>query len=688
MSFLSPVFLLGALAAGLPILVHLVRKTRAVNMEFPSLMFLRRIEHKTIRRRRLRNLALLILRCLAIALLAIAFSRPYYKGAPAQAASDAANNVILIDGSYSMRYPGVFERAIESARNIVNNAAPSELIALALFSSNCDIVRPLKAGRAEALNLLGQMQPGLGPTDYSQALQTADSMLKGGGKGAKRIYLISDFHQPGAEHSGPPIKLAEGVEVTPLDVSDPKATNLVVSQVKADQTIYQQKYAGKVTAMVSYSACQPSGYEDAPPPPIEAGLELKLNDLVVERKRVTLEAGSPQTVEFTGFNVPEGSNRAAVEISEDRLPVDNVYFFTISRQAQAKVLSIETPARSRSESFFLEQALLSDEASPYTLTVKSSATVSPDEISQYAIVVVNDAVGITEGVAQALSKFVTAGGGLILAAGRSTDATEFNRVFEKLSPARIGDLVQLRNGSAFMSQVKLDHPIFSLFSGSGHLAPVRVYAYRAATPTEKASVIAGLDDGNPLIIEGSAGSGKVVFFGTSIDSSLNDLPLTPMYLPLIRQTLDYLSGAAVQRGCTIGQAFSIKPDPRSHLESVQDPGGNAVDLPQKDPAGAASAIASKTGFYRAKYTDRSDYIAVNLDTRESDLSKLDPKEFLARISGGARPGESRSVPDQPVTPQEIESRERLWLPLLLVSLALFVAEALMARRIRLPKTIG
>ena len=49
------------MAAALPVLVHLVRRTRAVKLEFPSLMFLRRIEQKTIRKRRLRNLALLAL---------------------------------------------------------------------------------------------------------------------------------------------------------------------------------------------------------------------------------------------------------------------------------------------------------------------------------------------------------------------------------------------------------------------------------------------------------------------------------------------------------------------------------------------------------------------------------------------------------------------------------------------------
>src|ERR1044072_8124568 len=105
MAFLNPVFLIGALAAAVPVLVHLVRRTRAVKIQYPSLMFLRRIEQKTIRKRKLRNLLLLALRCAALLLLALAFARPYSTVPPRVSASSGSKaSVILVDGSYSMRY--------------------------------------------------------------------------------------------------------------------------------------------------------------------------------------------------------------------------------------------------------------------------------------------------------------------------------------------------------------------------------------------------------------------------------------------------------------------------------------------------------------------------------------------------------------------------------------------------------
>src|SRR5512143_1054014 len=192
MAFLNPIFLLGAIAAALPVLVHLVRRTRAPRIQFPSLMFLRKIEQKTIRRRKLRNLLLLLLRSAALLLLAFAFARPFFTGStPISASGDHTSTVILIDGSYSMRYGDVFNRARQSARNTISDAAADEQLAIVLFSRNYQVLMPLKADRGEAAALVSEIAPGLDSTDYLQAIQAADAILKDAGPGTHRVCLIS-----------------------------------------------------------------------------------------------------------------------------------------------------------------------------------------------------------------------------------------------------------------------------------------------------------------------------------------------------------------------------------------------------------------------------------------------------------------------------------------------------------------
>ena len=662
----------------MPVLVHLVRRTQARRVEFPSLMFLRRIEQKTIKKRKLRNLLLLALRCAALALLALAFARPYFTAHNPQAAgTDRASSVILIDGSYSMRYANLFDRARQSARDIINRSASDEHLALVKFGQGYDILMPLKANRAEALALVDQAQPGLESTDYLQALQAAEAMLKESARGARRIFLISDFQATGWNHTAPQVKLSPTVELVTIDVASADSMNVAVSEVKAEPVVYAQKYGGKVVARLS---------NFGPDEVTDSVVDLKLNDLAVERRQSALDPAGSRAVEFTGFNVTEGANRATVEITGDSFPLDNKFYFMIRREDQTKVLAIETPARGRSETFFIQQSLAAGENNQHALTVKTPGTVNPAELDQYRAIIVNDVTGVSEQLGLAIKGFVERGGGLIIAAGRHAEASEFNRVFRDVSPAELGEKVQTR-GYALMSQVKMDHPIFSAFRKSGRLTSTRVYGYHRANNSERAATLAALDDGSPMIIEGLVGRGKVLLVTTTLDTAWNDLPLTPMFLPFVRQMLEYLDGRVASASYTVGQVFAVSPDADGSLPAIESPGGGRIEDAAKNPSGELAVNATEVGFYRLRYRDRTEHIAVNLDTKESDFTKLNLEEFKASILPA--PGDNAGAADtKRLTAEEIESEQRLWLPLLLLALALFVGEAILARRIRIAKLVG
>src|SRR3954467_10245815 len=98
MSFLAPLFLLGALAIAGPVIFHLIRRTTREVTPFSSLMFLQPTPPRVTRRSRLENLWLLLLRCLALLLLAFAFSRPLWPHAmdPSPSASNAGKRTVLL----------------------------------------------------------------------------------------------------------------------------------------------------------------------------------------------------------------------------------------------------------------------------------------------------------------------------------------------------------------------------------------------------------------------------------------------------------------------------------------------------------------------------------------------------------------------------------------------------------------
>src|SRR5438093_5288795 len=121
MAFLTPAFLLGLGALAIPVLIHLIQRERKRVVEFPSLMFVRRIPYQSVRRRRIRHWALLMLRAAAIALIVAAFARPFLRrGAAAAVAGGGAREVvILLDQSASMGYGDHWTRAQNAARNVV-----------------------------------------------------------------------------------------------------------------------------------------------------------------------------------------------------------------------------------------------------------------------------------------------------------------------------------------------------------------------------------------------------------------------------------------------------------------------------------------------------------------------------------------------------------------------------------------
>src|SRR5690349_21028961 len=170
MSFLTPLFFLGAAALAAPILVHLVRRTRARRVQFPALVFVRQVPQRTIRRRTIQNLLLLIIRCLAILLIVIAFMRPFFSNKSAAKTSAAAGaTVILIDNSLSMRRDQLFADAQSKAENAVDGARNDEQIALVSFDKRYSVINRFVADKNRIRFGIRSLGAGWEGTDYEQA---------------------------------------------------------------------------------------------------------------------------------------------------------------------------------------------------------------------------------------------------------------------------------------------------------------------------------------------------------------------------------------------------------------------------------------------------------------------------------------------------------------------------------------
>src|SRR5882757_489284 len=129
LAFAHPAYLWGLLAIALPILVHLFNQRRPRPLAFGAIEFVLRSQRQKARRLRLRQILLLALRCLLIAGIAVALSRPSLKPKDGVASGPQATALVL-DGSLSMRYRDgsttLFERARGEALAALDRLGPDE----------------------------------------------------------------------------------------------------------------------------------------------------------------------------------------------------------------------------------------------------------------------------------------------------------------------------------------------------------------------------------------------------------------------------------------------------------------------------------------------------------------------------------------------------------------------------------
>ena len=76
MNFIAPLFFAALAGLAIPVLLHLTQREKKQIVHFPSLMFVRRIPYEAVRRRKIHNWLLLMVRLAALALIILAFARP------------------------------------------------------------------------------------------------------------------------------------------------------------------------------------------------------------------------------------------------------------------------------------------------------------------------------------------------------------------------------------------------------------------------------------------------------------------------------------------------------------------------------------------------------------------------------------------------------------------------------------
>jgi hypothetical protein len=660
MGFLNPWFLLGLVAIGLPVYIHLLRRHVTTPLPFSSLMFFERGTQSSTRHRRLRYLLLFSLRAALLLLLVLAFANPFIRRA-----SGSVNDrllLLVVDNSFSMKAGSRFADAKQAALQVLSSrprSQPAEVMALG--GRVAVLTQPIQDAGA-LRSAVESIQPGDSRANLGE-LAHAISALVETVRTPVELHLFSDMQKSGMPANFSDMQLPANVSVVLHPVGGAATPNWTVESISAPDQLADPKDPKKsrVQAVIA-------GYGT---PAATRNVSLVVNGNTIATRKVAIPAAGRATVEFQPLEVTYGLNRCEIRIdSADGFPADDTAVFAVKRADPERVLFVHQASDARSAVYFNAALAAATQASFILQSIDSEKSTDVDP-AKYAFVVLSDAVALPSIFENALMRYVRNGGSVLIAAG--TSAAHHARI--PIYGGSTSDAhVYTRDGYATVGETDLTHAVMN----EAGWADLKVY-YAAAVNPAQARVIARLTDSTPLLMEKQIGEGHVLLFASGFDNFTNDLPVRPAFVPFVDRTAHYLSGSDNISGSRLVDSFvplrtAAAGNPSAGVEIIDPDGHRALSL--AEAAAAQSFQLTRAGFYHIRFANGRDaLIGVNPDRRESDLEPIDKDLLQLWAKSSATPAATSSG-----YVQAKNAPHSLWWYVMLLVLVAAVAESIVASR--------
>lgn len=661
MGLFAPWFLAaGALAVGLPVWLHLLRKHRSQPMPFGSLMFWEQRTQSSVKHKRLRYLVLFALRSLLVLLLALAFAHPYIEQRVLPFQHSGEVTVFAIDNSLSMKAGGRFEQAKQMARSALSGLRPGQRAQVIEFGARVHPLSEVTDDTHELNAAIEAAQPSDDRTSFAELSRSLRSIAQAL-KLPLKVELYSDMQESGMPGNFNDLRLNAAVRLEPHPLADKQTPNYAVENIIAPRRVYDGSKQRVLVTVASYGA-----------PKSTRQVSLMLNDRVVETKPVDVPENGRASVEFQSLEVPYGRNKGVVKIdSADTLPADDQFNFSVER-ADPKPALFVYEAGNQSALLYFKAALESSGHSAFDVQpvmVEQTANVNP---TKYAFVVLSDVGNLPGAFENGLRDYVRNGGSVLVALGHNSMANMKVPVSEvAIAESRYAS----REGARFQTVAWLDSSYPSI-QNDNNWGGVKFYLAMKVDPG-KGRVAARLSDDTPLLVDEQIGAGHVVVFASTFDNINNDFPLHASFVPFIEQTARYLGRLDAGPPAVMVGSFEELRDTKQQGEAVDvvDPKGSRVfDL--REATTAQNVQFTMAGFYDIRRPNgRNELVAVNSDRRESDLTPAPPDalKLWQNTASENTNGESAQINEQ-------QKPLSLWWYVMLAALALAIAESLLGNR--------
>ena len=380
--------------------------------------------------------------------------------------------------------------------------------------------------------------------------------------------------------------------------------------------------------------------------PVEA--KLVINEAEVASRSRTLLPGSASQIAFShpwdGLQPLTGY----VEIAADALTRDDRRYFALNPQQRHRVAVVPERGTRRSYDRLVRAAVPKAVDLPWDLTSTSWSKLArqlDEPRDKPRIVIAADLNDVDERLEEKLQTYIRDGGHLFLPLSPRTSAAPLNRLLGPAAGVRLeGTRFPSAEVVAFaqLAWVDLEHRIFYAFRGArfNDFSALRFYNYHLLHCVAPAAVLARFRtesaESDPAIVEVTRGAGSILLWAGGIDLDWSTLPKSPRFVPLLHETLHYLTAERSSRpDYTVGDPATLPmrewDAPPPWQADMLSSGGEVQKIALKAGDRRHLELPGLLRWRPADYAAEERVEAINIAAAESNPARLSPAEFALRL---------------------------------------------------------
>lgn len=522
MRFLYPQMLWALTALAIPIAVHLFNFRRHKLVYFSNTEMLKTIQQENAKTRKLKYLVTLLLRCLFIAALVLAFAFPYKEDTAVNINTEEGVVGVYIDNSMSMKAQSskttLLEDARESAKGIVERFSPSTRYLL--MSNSFEVANEYPMNQEEMLDQLDRMNLDGPPVKLNEVLDRFEMLKSLHGFDQATLFVYSDFQENMFDLDGVKADTSLHVIVVPLSAS--VQSNLSVDSVWLSSPVMQAGLSNEVRVQVSNR-----GDKEVKGLP----LNLSMNGKVTASTTVDVEGQGNAEVGLQFLLEENGHTPCAVSLMDYPITFDDSYRFVIETRPSLKVVELNGSDK------LPFVGMVFDDDPQYDFVRMNPERIDLSELAQAQLIVVSEASSINATMRKTLLDNA-AEGACVAFFHDDGNAIDTNTM--------AASTIAMQH--EFFNDVILDLP--------QHADLPKVKQHVRLHPSADASVLIRLDNGEPLLIQRKTGKGYVFDFATTLDEQWSNLADNALFVPLMLK-MALVGGGVGEIAYTLGEDKSV-----------------------------------------------------------------------------------------------------------------------------------